>query len=99
MRCQIEALRAYFLREDAAGALFREWAPYQEQHLHYSNGSNWHRMLQQGINCWTDSARKIVSVFVSRAVTCKLNSVDPSQTETTSLPTLMPLAVSMGTAA
>jgi len=44
-----QALRAYFLREDAAGALFREWAPYQEQRLHYSNGSNWTRMLQQGI--------------------------------------------------
>ena len=44
-----QALRAYFLREDAAGALFREWAPYQEQRLHYSNGSSWHRMLQQGI--------------------------------------------------
>ncbi len=44
-----QALRAYFLREDAAGALFREWAPYQEQHLRYSNGSSWTRMLQQGI--------------------------------------------------
>jgi len=43
------ALTAYFLREDAAGVLFREWAAYQNQPLHYSNGDSWDRMLQQGI--------------------------------------------------
>jgi len=43
------ALSAYFLREDAASVLFREWAVYQNQHLHYSNGNSWDRMLQQGI--------------------------------------------------
>jgi len=43
------ALSAYFLREDAAAVLFREWAVYQDQHLHYSTGDSWDRMLQQGI--------------------------------------------------
>jgi hypothetical protein len=43
------ALSAYFLREDAPAALFREWAGCQDQHLHYSNGDSWDRMLQQGI--------------------------------------------------
>ena len=44
-----QALRAYFLREDAAGALFRKWVAHQNEHLHYSNGDTWERMLQQGI--------------------------------------------------
>jgi CRISPR/Cas system-associated exonuclease Cas4 (RecB family) len=44
-----QALRAYFLKEDAAGALFKEWAICQEQALRYSNGDTWDRMLQQGI--------------------------------------------------
>src|SRR5580698_544005 len=43
------ALGAYFRREDAAGALFRDWSAYQNQSLHYSNGDSWDRMLQQGI--------------------------------------------------
>jgi len=44
-----QALGAYFRKEDAAAALFREWAAYQTQKLHYSNGDTWDRMLQQGI--------------------------------------------------
>src|SRR6476469_967784 len=43
------ALTAYFLREDAAAALFREWSVCQNLGLHYSNGDTWERMLQQGI--------------------------------------------------
>src|SRR5437899_10650212 len=43
------ALAAYFLREDAAAVLFREWAPCQNQGLQYSNADTWDRMLQQGI--------------------------------------------------
>jgi len=43
------ALAAYFLREDAAAVLFREWSPCQNQGLHYSKGDSWDRMLQQGI--------------------------------------------------
>ena len=44
-----QALAAYFLREDAAAVLFREWSACQNQGLHYSNGDTWDRMLQQGI--------------------------------------------------
>jgi len=43
------ALAAFFLREDAAAALFREWSACQNLGLHYSNGDSWERMLQQGI--------------------------------------------------
>jgi hypothetical protein len=43
------ALSAYFLREDAAAALFREWSGCQNQGLQYTKGDTWDRMLQQGI--------------------------------------------------
>src|SRR6266403_5533272 len=43
------ALAAYFLRQDAAAALFQEWKPYQDQKLEYSHGDTWDRMLEQGI--------------------------------------------------
>jgi hypothetical protein len=43
------ALAAYFLREDAAATLFREWSASQNLGLRYSNGDTWERMLQQGI--------------------------------------------------
>jgi hypothetical protein len=43
------ALAAYFLREDAAAALFREWAACQNQGLQYTKGDTWDHMLQQGI--------------------------------------------------
>src|SRR2546427_2165292 len=43
------ALAAYFLRQDAAAVLFREWVPCQNQGLQYSRGDTWDRMLQQGI--------------------------------------------------
>jgi hypothetical protein len=44
-----QALGAYFRREDAAAALYREWAVYQKQPLHYSERDSWDGMLQQGI--------------------------------------------------
>jgi PD-(D/E)XK nuclease superfamily protein len=44
-----QALSAYFLREDSAAALFREWSRCHDQGLHYSKGDTWDRMLQQGI--------------------------------------------------
>lgn len=44
-----QALAAYFLREDPAAALFREWSACQKMGLQYSNGDTWDRMLQQGI--------------------------------------------------
>ena len=43
------ALAAYFLREDSAAVLFREWSVCQNMGLHYSNGDSWDRMLEQGI--------------------------------------------------
>ena len=44
-----KALGAYFLREDCAAALFREWSAYRGQELSFSNGDTWDRMLEQGI--------------------------------------------------
>jgi PD-(D/E)XK nuclease superfamily len=44
-----QALAAYFLRQDAAGVLFQEWAAHEKQNLHYSHGDTWDRMLKQGI--------------------------------------------------
>src|SRR6059058_2483652 len=43
------ALAAYFLRQDAAAALFQEWKLYQNQKLQFSHGDTWDRMLEQGI--------------------------------------------------
>jgi hypothetical protein len=44
-----QALAAYFLREDPAAALFREWSTCQNLGLHFTRGDTWDRMLQQGI--------------------------------------------------
>jgi hypothetical protein len=44
-----QALSAYFRREDSAAALFQEWALHKNSPLEYSNGTNWDRMLQQGV--------------------------------------------------
>jgi hypothetical protein len=44
-----QALTAYFHRQDATEALFREWSAYQNVRLEYSHGDTWDRMLQQGI--------------------------------------------------
>jgi PD-(D/E)XK nuclease superfamily len=44
-----EALCAYFLREDCASVLFREWALHQNSPLEYSKGATWDHMLRQGI--------------------------------------------------
>ena len=44
-----QALAAYFRREDAAVALYKEWQNYQTHDLHYSERDNWDRMLQQGV--------------------------------------------------
>ena len=42
------ALAAYFLREDSAAVLFREWSACQNL-LHYTHGDTWEHMLQQGM--------------------------------------------------
>ena len=44
-----KALAAYFLHEDSAAVLFREWDVWRNQDLHYSKGDTWDRMLQQGV--------------------------------------------------
>lgn len=44
-----QALCAYFLREDPAVVLYREWSLYQNSALEYPNGTTWDRMLQRGI--------------------------------------------------
>ncbi|HEX9120650.1 MAG TPA: PD-(D/E)XK nuclease family protein [Terriglobales bacterium] len=44
-----QALSAYFRRQDATQALFTAWSAYRDAKLAYSNGDNWDRMLQQGI--------------------------------------------------
>jgi hypothetical protein len=44
------ALDAYFLREDAASALFHSWSAAKNQGLQYSKGDSWDHMLQQGIH-------------------------------------------------
>jgi PD-(D/E)XK nuclease superfamily len=44
-----QALAAYFLREDPAAVLFREWSACQNLGLHFTHGDTWDRMLQQGI--------------------------------------------------
>src|SRR5436305_6831359 len=44
-----ESLRAFFMRKDAAGALFKQWSVYHDRTMHYSADDTWDRMLQQGI--------------------------------------------------
>src|SRR5437763_15860743 len=44
-----QALGAYFRHEDPAVSLYKEWAAYQKQPLHYSERDSWDQMLQQGI--------------------------------------------------
>jgi hypothetical protein len=44
-----QALAAYFLREDPAAVLFREWSACQNLGLQFTRGDTWARMLQQGI--------------------------------------------------
>src|SRR5256886_17547883 len=56
------ALAAYFLRQDAAVALFQEGKPYQDQKLEDSHGDSWDAMLEQGIQlldrfCQAERAR------------------------------------------
>ncbi len=48
-RCFERALAAYFLRQDSAAALFKEWGTYRETPLEYSNGENWERFARQGV--------------------------------------------------
>ena len=69
------ALTAYFLREDAAAALFREWSVCQEPRLTVL------RTVTPGTGCcskasssWTGSARTTAFAFASRDETCRSSS-------------------------
>ena len=44
-----QALGAYFQRQDAAVALYKEWSSHGESGLHYSERDSWDRMLQSGV--------------------------------------------------
>src|ERR1700737_2806070 len=44
-----QAVAAYFRREDATAALYREWAVHRDSHLQYSERDSWDRMLQSGV--------------------------------------------------
>src|SRR5450759_5529485 len=43
-----KALAAFFLREDSAAVLFKEWGAYRDAHLEYAHGDDWERMARQG---------------------------------------------------
>ena len=44
-----QAVAAYFLRQDAAAVLYREWSIHRDSGLHYSERDSWDRMLQSGV--------------------------------------------------
>ncbi len=56
-RCFEKALASYFLREDSAAVLFKEWGAYRDAQLEYSNGDSWDRMVQQGVRLLEQLAR------------------------------------------
>jgi hypothetical protein len=56
-RCFEKALGAYFLREDSAAVLFKEWGAYRDAQLEYANGDSWDRMVQQGVRLLEQFAR------------------------------------------
>jgi len=56
-RCFEKALGAYFLRQDSAAALFKEWGAYRDTPLEYSNGDNWDRLAHQGVQLLEKLAR------------------------------------------
>src|ERR1700687_6039107 len=43
------AVAAYFLRQDVAAVLYREWAACRDSGLHYSERDSWDRVLQSGV--------------------------------------------------
>jgi hypothetical protein len=44
-----QAIAAYFLRQDAAAVLYREWSVHRDSSLRYSERDSWDRMLQSGV--------------------------------------------------
>jgi hypothetical protein len=45
-----QALAAYFLREDPAAVLYREWGTYRDATLEYGKGESWDKLLHQGVH-------------------------------------------------
>ncbi len=56
-RCFEKALAAYFLRQDSAAVLFKEWGACRDTSLEYSNGDNWDRLAHQGVQMLDKLAR------------------------------------------
>src|SRR5712692_2044178 len=56
-RCFEKALAAYFLRQDSAAVLFKEWGNYRDTPLEHSNGDSWDRMAHQGVQLLERLAR------------------------------------------
>jgi hypothetical protein len=56
-RCFEKALAAFFQREDAGEALFKEWGTYRDVPLEYSHGDDWERLLRQGVGLLEQFAR------------------------------------------
>jgi hypothetical protein len=84
------ALAAYFLREDAAAVLFREWTACQNQGLKYGERDTWDRMLQQGIQLLDRFCQDNRIRIASPAATCRSSSPAGFRREMTLWPTSMP---------
>jgi len=56
-RCFEKALAAFFLREDSAAVLSKEWGAYGDAQLEYKKGDSWDRMFHQGVQLLEQFAR------------------------------------------
>ena len=85
-----KALAAYLpARGSRPLLLFKEWGAYQKQDLQYSNGDDWERMLQQGVQLLERFARTTASAFANPTETCRSSSTVRLPTAMTSSPTSM----------
>jgi len=56
-RCFERALAAYFLQEDSAALLSKEWGAYRDAQLEYRKGDGWDQMFHQGVQLLEQFAR------------------------------------------
>src|SRR5437763_7889271 len=91
-----QALGAYFRREDPAATLYRTWAMYKEQPLHYSERDSWDQMLQQGIQLLQRFSQEDRIRIRQPGAICRSSSCAHSRRATSSWPISMPSADSMG---
>src|SRR5208282_3186853 len=49
-RCFETALGAYFRRDDATEALFKEWGAFRDAPFEYKKGDTWDRLVHQGVH-------------------------------------------------